>query len=274
VSRPVAFVTGASRGIGKACAVSLAAAGYDVAVSARTVREGDGRADTLAGRDGRSLPGSLETTAALIEEAGGRALAVPMDLLDRESLPAAADRVLDEFGHIDLLLNNAIYQGPGTLSRFLDTPDDELQKLLDANVLSQLVLIRRILPTMVERGTGTIMNMSSGTSFLDPWAPAGEGGWGLGYAASKAALNRVVPILKVEHADAGLLFYTLEPGYVLTERARQDSDGVFDEFGGATPELIATAVTWLATSPDATRFHGKLVHLQELAKKQGLGAPA
>ena len=272
MTRPVAFVTGASRGIGKACAISLAGAGYDVAISARTVREGEGRADTLDGRSGRALSGSLETTAEAVEAAGGRALAVPMDLLDRESLPAAADEVFAEFGRIDLLLNNAIYQGPGTLSRFLDTPDDELQRLLDANVMSQLVLIRHVLPRMLEQGGGTIMNMSSGTSFLDPWAPAGEGGWGLGYAASKAALNRVVPILAVEHPDSGVLLYTLEPGYVLTERAREDSGGVFDEFGGATPELVAAAVTWLATDPAATRFHGRMVHLQELAKKQGLSA--
>src|SRR5690606_11795907 len=93
---PTALVTGASRGIGKATAVALAEAGFDVAFTARTVHEGEGVDDSDKG--GRTVPGSLDTTAALVEAAGRRALPIAMDLMDRDSIVAAADRVYAEWG--------------------------------------------------------------------------------------------------------------------------------------------------------------------------------
>src|SRR5689334_18452635 len=108
---PVAFVTGASRGIGKACAINLARAGYDVACTARSQQEGEERehSSTVHKSDSRPLPGSLATTGAAINATGRRALAVPADLLDRSQLEAAVATVLSEWGHIDLLLNNGRY---------------------------------------------------------------------------------------------------------------------------------------------------------------------
>src|SRR5579864_2951081 len=101
-----ALVTGASRGNGKASALALAGAGLDVAVAARTLKEGEGRDDSDRGA-GRAIPGSLEATVAEIETLGRRALAVPLDLLDRASLTSAVDTVLAEWGRIDVLVNNA-----------------------------------------------------------------------------------------------------------------------------------------------------------------------
>src|SRR5207244_11293669 len=92
----VAFVTGASRGIGKAAAIALAEAGLDVVITGRTVREGDGVDDSDGA--GRSIPGSLETTAQAIEATGRRALPVVMDLHDRSTLDAAVQRALDGWG--------------------------------------------------------------------------------------------------------------------------------------------------------------------------------
>ncbi len=114
-----ALVTGASRGIGRAIALALAGDGYDVAVTARTVTEGTGQF---------GLPGSLERTVAEIEALGRRALAVPLDLLDRDALVPAVDRVLDTFGHLDVLVNNAIYVSDGGLAPFIDTDPVDLER--------------------------------------------------------------------------------------------------------------------------------------------------
>ena len=91
----VALVTGASRGIGKAIAVHLAGAGFDVAIGARTLHEGEERehSSTVAKSDTRALPGSLDSTRALIEQAGGNALPVYLDLLDRSALESAVATV-------------------------------------------------------------------------------------------------------------------------------------------------------------------------------------
>ena len=79
------------------------------------------RASTTPTPRAEPLPGSLDTTAALVEEAGGRALSVPMDLMDRTSITAAAERVVDEWGAIDVLVNNAIHTGPGSMLAFDET---------------------------------------------------------------------------------------------------------------------------------------------------------
>ena len=121
----VALVTGASRGIGRCAAVALARRGFDVVITARTVREGDGRAhasSVLVDSDPMPIAGSLESTAADIEALGRRCLMVPMDLMDRSSVEHVAVRALEELGRVDVLVNNAIYQGPGTMDRILDLP--------------------------------------------------------------------------------------------------------------------------------------------------------
>jgi NAD(P)-dependent dehydrogenase (short-subunit alcohol dehydrogenase family) len=123
MAAPVALVTGASRGIGRATALALADAGYDVAIAARTVHEGDGRmapGSVRESQETRAIEGSLDTTAAAIGERGRRALPVAMDLLDRPTIDAMVDTVLGEWGRIDALVNNAIYQGPGRMDRVLE----------------------------------------------------------------------------------------------------------------------------------------------------------
>ena len=122
--RKVAFVTGASRGIGRACAISLAQAGFDVAVSARTLTDGSARLD-----DGVTpVPGGLDTTVEKIIEAGQEGLAIEMDLMDRESVLNAADIAYDHFGRIDVLLNNAIYQGPGAMLTVKQLDDNHVKQ--------------------------------------------------------------------------------------------------------------------------------------------------
>lgn len=257
--RKVAFVTGASRGIGAASSIALAGAGFDVVVTARTVEEGQSA-------DGRSLPGSLETSAAAVRAAGGRALAIPLDLLDRDSVRGALDKVLSQWGRIDLLLNNGIYTGPGSMDLFLDLDDSTIEVIFQANLFAQIEITRRVLPPMLARNSGTVINMVSGAGVMDPPAPASSGGWGYAYAASKAALHRMVGILAVEHAGSDVRFHNLDPGFVMTEAMKlNDPDGaIARKFRAAPASVPAAAVAWLASGSEAALHNGQTVSAQRL----------
>ena len=270
---PVALVTGASRGIGKAIAVHLARAGFDVAIGARTRHEGEARehSSTVAASDTRPLPGSLDTTAALVEGAGRRALPVVLDLLDRASLGAAAATVLERWGRIDVLVNNGRYVGPGHMDQLLDTPVELLDRHLEANVMAPVILSRLVLPGMVERGSGAIVNLASSSGRMDPPAPAGQGGWGLGYGMSKGALHRLAGIVAVELGGHGILAFNLSPGFVATERIAMDMAGFgFDATAGAPADVVGAVAVWLVTAPEARDRNGKWVEAQEVCRELGL----
>lgn len=271
-TRPTALVTGASRGIGKASAVALAEAGFDVAFTARTVHEGEGVDDSDKG--GRTVPGSLDTTAALVEAAGRRALPIAMDLMDRASIEAAADRVYAEWGRLDVLVNNAVHTGPGSMVRFEETSIETIETKLQANAVNQVVLIKAVLPRMVEAGGGRIVNMTSAVAINDPTAPAGEGGWGSAYAMSKGAFHRLAGIIAVEYRDRGIEIFNVEPGYVVTERMEVNAKalGLEGAYPGAPPSVPATVVAWLASSPEAAELNGQTVLAQKFAKDRGLHA--
>jgi NAD(P)-dependent dehydrogenase (short-subunit alcohol dehydrogenase family) len=276
-ARRIALVTGASRGIGKASAIALAGAGLDVAITARTVREGEA-IDESGSTRGEPIPGSLETTALQIEAAGGRALPIQADLLDRASLVSAAQRVLDEWGHVDVLVNNAVHTGPGSMERFLDLDIDMVAAKLEANVIAPLVLIKSILPGMLERGGGTIVDITSAVATSDPPAPTGEGGWGLGYAVTKGAFHRVAGILAVELGPQGIFVVNVEPGYVLTERMLlgQERLGLAGRFPGAPPSVPGAVVAWLAggeggvTPEERAALNGTTISAQRFARERKL----
>jgi len=271
---PVAIVTGASRGIGRAGALALAEAGFDVVVSARTVREGEGVAEPNSVREDVTLavPGSLERTAQEIEERGQRALIVPMDLSDRTSVEALVPAVLDAWGRIDVLYNNAIFRGVGTLDRISDLTMESMTALMAGNFMHQVLLIQQVLPHMVERGTGTIINMVSGSARLDPPGPPGEGGWGVLYSASKAAFARVAGGINAEYRSLGLRAFNVDPGNVVTEarRAAKPDDEYSSGFGSEPAEATGEVVAWLATDPGADRFLGKWIFAPKLCSDLGL----
>ena len=199
------------------------------------------------------------------------ALAVYLDLLDRSSLGAAVATVLELWGRIDVLVNNGRYIGPGHMDRLLDTPIELLDRHLEANALAPLVLIQALLPAMVERGSGLILNMTSDVAWTDPPGPAGEGGWGLGYAMSKGALHRVAGILAHEVAGTGVQVVNVSPGFVATERMVMDmAEFGFDASVGATPTSVGVVVAWLATDDHAAAHHGTTVAAQELGPDLGL----
>jgi NAD(P)-dependent dehydrogenase (short-subunit alcohol dehydrogenase family) len=265
----VALVTGASRGIGKAIAIALAGIGFDVAVSARTLVDGSARLD-----DGETLlPGGLDTTVAEIEATGQSGLAVEMDLLDRTSVLACADRVLEHFGRVDVLVNNAIYQGEGAMVPIGELGEEHLLPLFEGNVHAQIALISRLLPAFVAQGGATVVNMTSMSARIDPPAKIGAGGWGAGYAMTKAALERVAPILTVEHGDDGIVAFSVDPGLVTTERqlAKGTATNYSSHFPAATPAVIGAAVAWLVTDPEArNEYGGQVVFAQKEVRKRGL----
>ena len=88
--------------------------------------------------------------------------------------------MLSEWGRIDVLVNNAVHTGPGSMTRFDDTTVEMIETKLEANAVAPVVLIKAVLPHMVERGSGTIVNVTSAVAINDPKMPAGEGGWGAG----------------------------------------------------------------------------------------------
>ena len=281
MGRRIAFVSGASRGIGRATALALAAKGFDCVLAARSV---SGREVHEYSPDQRrslrmAMPGSLEETAEQVRKTGREAFVVAMDVLDPASVDAAAARALVEFGPVELLVNNAIYQGPGIMDRVLALDPARVEQILRGNVESPLRLVQRFLPGMLERGRGMVVNLVSAAGMSDPPAPPERGGWGFAYAASKAALIRMAGCLAVEHAGAGVAFVNLEPGLVLTESMRVQGlteDLLASVGGGAPPELPAAVIAWLATDPGAAAWHGKTVHAQALAKQLGLvsGSPS
>jgi len=272
---PVAVVTGASRGIGRAGALALAEAGFDVVVSARTVKEGDGASDATSVRQDRDavvVPGSLERTAQEIEELGRRALIVPMDLLVREAVLALPATVLDEWGRIDVLFNNAIYKGVGTLDRVADLTPESMHDMFTGNFVHQVLLIQAVLPHMLERGRGTIINMVSGSARLDPQAPPGEGGWGILYSGSKAAFARVAGGINAEYRSAGIKAFNVDPGNVVTEarKAIKADDEYSAGYGSEPAEATGKVVAWLARDPGADRFLGKWIFAPKLCSDLGL----
>jgi NAD(P)-dependent dehydrogenase (short-subunit alcohol dehydrogenase family) len=268
------MVTGASRGIGRATSLALAEKGFDLVLAARTVSGSE--VHEYSPRKGQSLrramPGTLEETAREVRARGREAQVVRLDLLDRTSVDAAADAGIDAFGRVDLLVNNAIYQGPGIMDRVLEVELDSAEKIFLGNVIHQLLLVQRLLPPMLERKSGCIVNLVSAAGMGDPPAPPESGGWGFVYGASKAALIRMVGSLAVEHRDSGVAFFGVEPGLILTESMRVLGLDVelAKSFGGAPPEVPAAVIAWLASDPAAQEWHGRTLHAQEVALRRGL----
>ena len=268
VSGRVALVTGASRGIGRQTALALAAAGWDVAFTARTTDEGSGKVPTRAGYGEVTVEGSLATTAQLVEAHGARALPVPMDLLDLESVQAAAATVLETWGRVDVLVNNAIaVVGHPTIA---DADLDVVSRTMLGNFVHQLALIQAVLPAMVEQGRGTIVNMASGSAYNDPPAPPDEGGWSLVYSASKAAFGRIAGCVNAEHGRDRVRAFNVDPGFVVTEsmRARGGAEEI-EAAGFATAPMDAAGrvIAWLASDPAADEWLGKVIWSPKLAEK-------
>ena len=271
----VAFVTGASRGIGRETALAFARAGFDLAISARSLGEGEQHAHGLRNPDGTALPGSLNGTAAAIRELGRKALVVPMDLLDSASVMAASAAVFAEYARVDVLVNNAIYQGSDLNSPFMQLQPQTLERVFQGYVMTPFLLTRAVVDGMLEQGGGVVINVTSGAGETDPPVAAGKGGWGYAYGAGKAVVSRLSGILSVELGEQGIRAYTLNPGVVTTDalRATIGEKGVIAlRAGSAPPQVPAAVMVWLATSDAAVDHQCKTIHCQPFALEHGIVA--
>ena len=216
-----------------------------MAITARTLNDGENH-DHVG--SSVALPGSLEATAKAVENAGGEALCLRGDILEPQSMVAAAQAALKHFGRIDLLFNNAVYQGTGNIEALLDVAEEQLWAIYQGNVFTPLALVKAIVPGMIDRKSGTVLNMVSHSAFTDPPAAANAGGWGFAYPSSKAALARMAASLRAEHPAKGLRVFNLEPGLVMTDvmRLAGIEDAVMARFKPCSPAAIAAVVSWLA----------------------------
>jgi NAD(P)-dependent dehydrogenase (short-subunit alcohol dehydrogenase family) len=231
----VVLITGAGRGIGRACALAFALAGYAVAIAARTHEE-------------------IHETRRLVLEAGGRACAAAADVTDPVSVEGLLARVADELGPVDVLVNNAGYAG--TMQPFWETEPDQWRRCLGTNVMGPVNLIAAVLPSMRERGCGHIINMNS----LQGSDPAGSP---LPYGVSKAALMRLTDGLADQLTGTGVVVVDLSPGLVRTAMTAGRPDlSSLPERAWAPAEAAAQQAVALA-SGRYDSLHGKFVRASD-----------
>ncbi len=216
----VAVVTGASRGIGRATSIALAKKGLTVALAARS-REG------------------LAEVEKEIREIGGRALPIPTDVSDETAVAAMVEKSARELGPIDLLVNNA-----GTLERrsVIEIDTAAWDRVLDVNLKGAFLCTRAVLPSMIERGRGRIVNVSSisgklGTPLLTAYCASK---WGLlGFSVATAE----------ELKPKGIQVFSVCPASVNTEMLQQGLPGATPDM---EPEDVASVIVYLGTeAPDA-----------------------
>ena len=258
LSGKVAIVTGATRGIGRAIALGLAGAGCSVVVTGRT--------ETPR----RQLPGTIHTVAGEVEALGQAALAVACDVRDEESVQAMARAAMDRFGRVDVLVNNA---GIGSYTPFLETSLDAWERVMAVNVRGTFLCCQAVLPAMIERSQGSVINISSLAA--DYVRTGGHGDTedarfiGQPYGAAKAAVERLSRGLAAEMAEHNIAVNALKPAKpVLTEGFKlQRPNADFSRWVG--PETMVRAALFLA-GQDGSGVTGAVTTDEELIEKHGL----
>jgi NAD(P)-dependent dehydrogenase (short-subunit alcohol dehydrogenase family) len=272
-ARKVAFVTGASRGIGRGCALELAKRGFDLVLAARTVTgaERHEHSSTVRKSSTAPLPGSLERTAGEVRALGVAAEVAKLDLARREDWAPAIDAALARFGRIDVLVNNGRYVGPGHMDPFEATPLELFEQMFVCNVYAPLELIRLCLPAWKRQGGGIVINITSSAGQQETPAPIGQGGWGLGYSLTKAAFSRMVPGLAKELRQYNVAVIGVMPGFVGTERmAIELGEFGFDASKALPVENPGRVCAMLATAKDPMYFSGRDLRGPELYREHSL----
>lgn len=243
----VALVTGASRGIGRAIARRFAAAGATVVVVARSL---DRALTERRMGEAVAVEGTLRETVALIEEAGGRAIALACDLDDPAARAGLIDRVVEAAGRLDILVNNAGF------AEYVDVehmPDAVYTRTIEHYLTVPFVLARAAIPIMKRQGAGWILNLGSASAekpvrpFLRMEADAGI----VVYAAVKAAIHRFTRGLAVELADSNIAVNLVSPsGAIRTPGA---SGLIPADHAGEAVEYLAASALDLVHAPASER---------------------
>jgi NADP-dependent 3-hydroxy acid dehydrogenase YdfG len=224
----VALVTGASSGIGEAAAIALAEAGASVALSARRVDR-------------------LEALVSRIEAAGGKALALPGDVVDEEVATATVEKTVAHFGRIDILVNSAGILQAGGIE---NANTQEYRRVMDVNLMGTIYTCKAAIGPMKAQGRGDIINISS---------QAGRKSASVfnAYSASKHALNSMSEAMRQEVGGYGIRVCVLMPGATTTEVANNVSDPKFRDAmqahvakdGAVAASEIADAIVFVASMP-------------------------
>ncbi len=254
----VCVITGASRGIGAEIASLFAAEGGRVVAAARTLHEGD-----------HPLEGSLDKTVADIRDAGGEATPSAVNI----SLPEDCERLFDEahaaYGPVDVLVNNA------ALTYFIPVKDYPLRRWMRSwavNFHAPFILSQLALGDMVDRGSGSIVNISSGAAIgpgRGPYPEAPRGG-GTCYGAEKAALERFSQGLAQEVYQYGVSVTCVSPSQVVPTPGTIYHNLVsgVDDPRGEHPDLMARSALLLATEP-LDKVTGRVTYSQQILKEYG-----
>jgi len=233
----VAVITGASRGLGAYCAVGYAKEGAKVAIAARTEEEKNPQ-----------LPGTIYHTAKMVEEAGSEALPIACNVTDYDSVEAMTHRVLDQWGQIDILMTNAAIQPPGGIST-IQIKHWELE--FKVNINGPFYCIRAALPSMIERGTGNIINITSVAAL-----------GGSHYGATKRAIEAMTIGLAAELEDKGIAVNCMKPvGAIETPGFLygRDVEAIRSNMVLPGPDSYIEAATLLALQTPGT-FTGQVYH--------------
>ncbi len=244
LSGKTAIVTGASRGIGKAISLDLARAGANVVIAARTEEESP------------AVVGTIYKTTEEIKKLGGKALPVRCDVTIVDEVQNMVEKALSTYDAIDILVNNA---GVLQMTNFLETEIETFNNILRVNILGTFLCTQAVLAHMVPRKSGNIVSISSGlaeSTHSDRNA----------YAASKAALNRMMLKLAAEIAEYNIAVNILNPGLTRFERPTEGMPPEVLEHGGSPPSLAGPPAVWL-TAQNATSFTGRIVNVKNFGSE-------
>lgn len=255
--RPVAVVTGASRGAGAGIAHALGSHGCTVYVTGRSEDHGDS-----------ALDGTIHKTAELVTAAGGEGIAVRVDHSDDDQVKALFDRIAEEQGRVDILVNNAAIIRDEMMGRtkFWEEPLNVLDTL-DVGVRSSYVATVLCAPLMLPQRNGLVVFTSSSGAVHYAFGPA--------YGVPKAGVDKMAADMAVDFREFNIAAVSIWMGSLLTQRVRAIIAAKPDKFGhildtAETPELTGHVIWALFNDPDLMESSGQTLIGAELASKYGI----